>query len=243
VFGRAARAFRFGNADERVGAGSQFGFVPPNFDLKPQTSHDVEGGVRFNQGDLNVESSVYLMRLTNEIHFVPALGIDTNLDPTQRVGWETSAFYQFNNSVRLKGGLAYTRATFREGPFAGNDIPLVSRWSGNAGLTFDIVQKLLVLDVTGRFFGSRRMDNDQQNIQPLIPENATADVKLGGTYERFFWSAAVLNVFDLHYYDYAVASGGVAGGPFFPGASPTIGVFNAYPLAGRTFMVRAGATF
>jgi iron complex outermembrane receptor protein len=85
VFGRAARAFRLGNADERVGAGSQFVFVPPNFDLKTQTSHDVQAGVRF-QGGLNVESSVYLRRLTNEIHFVPALGIDTNLDLTKRVG-------------------------------------------------------------------------------------------------------------------------------------------------------------
>jgi iron complex outermembrane receptor protein len=69
-------------------------------------------------------------------------------------------------------------------------------------------------------------------------------MKLGGTYEHFFWAAAVLNVFDLHYYDYAIASGGVAAGPFFPaGAPPTIGAFNGYPLAGRTYMLRAGATF
>lgn len=243
VFARAARAFRLGNADERVGAGGPFVFTPPNFALKTQTSHDVEGGVRWNGGGLNVESSIYLMRLDNEIHFIPALGVDTNLDPTQRWGWETTALYQFNGDVRLKGGLAYTRATFREGPFAGNDIPLVSRWSGNAGLTWDIVQKLLVLDVTGRFFGERRMDNDQMNIQPLIPANATADVKLGGSYDRFFWSAAVLNVFDLHYYDYAIASGGIAAGPFFGGLPPTIGLFSAFPLAGRTFMLRAGATF
>lgn len=243
VLARAARAFRLGNADERVGAGGPFVFTPPNFNLKTQTSHDVEGGVRFNAGGLNAESSVYLMRLNNEIHFIPALGIDTNLDPTQRWGSETSASYQLNDALRLKGGVAYTRATFRAGPFAGNDIPLVSRWSGNSGLTWDIVQKLLVLDLTGRFFGPRRMDNDQMNVQPKIPGNATADVKLGGSYDRFFWSAAVLNVFNLHYYDYAIASGGIAAGPFFGGLPPTLGLFSAFPLAGRTFMVRAGATF
>ena len=103
---------------------------------------------------------------------------------------------------------------------------------------------LLTLDLTGRFFGPRRMDNDQINLQPLIPAQATADIKFGGQYDRFFWSAAVLNVFDRHYFDYAIASGGIAGGPFFPGGlPPTIGLYNAFPLAGRTFLVQAGATF
>lgn len=244
VFARAARAFRLGNADERVGAGGPFVFTVPTFDLKTQTSYDVEGGVRVNSGPFHLESSVYLMRLNNEIHFLPAVGVDTNLDPTQRVGWETSAFYQINNLVRVRGGVTYLNATFREGPLAGNEIPLVSRWSGYAGLSWDIVQKLLTLDVTSRLFGPRRMDNDQVNVQPLIPAEATIDVKLGGQYDRFFWSASVLNLFDKHYFDYAIASGGIAGGPFFPpGLPPTIGLFSAFPLAGRTFMVQAGATF
>ena len=47
------------------------------------------------------------MRLTNEIHFLPALGVDTNLDPTQRVGWETQAFYQINNSRACAAGCTY----------------------------------------------------------------------------------------------------------------------------------------
>jgi iron complex outermembrane receptor protein len=244
VFGRAARAFRLGNADERVGAGGPFVFTVPSFDLKTQTSYDIEGGVRVNSGLFHLESSIYLMRLKNEIHFLPALGVDANLDPTERWGWETSASYRLSDTVRLRGGVAYVRATFREGPYAGNDIPLVSRWSGNAGLSWQIVQKLLALDVTALFFGPRRMDNDQLNIQPLIPGQATVDVKLGGEYERFFWSASVLNVFDKHYFDYAIASGGIAGGPFFPaGLPPTIGLYNAFPLAGRSFMVQAGATF
>jgi len=244
VFARAARAFRLGNADERVGAGSPFAFTVPSFDLKTQTSYDVEGGVRVNTGPFSLTSSVYLMRLTNEIHFVPALGVNTNLDPTQRVGWETSALYQFSNTVRARAGLTYLDATFREGEFAGNEIPLISKWSGYAGIAWDIVPKLLTLDVTGRFFGPRRMDNDQENQQPMIPGEATVDVKLGGQYDRFFWSASVLNLLDKHYYVYAIASGGIAGGPGFPsGLPPTIGLFSGYPLAGRTFLVQAGATF
>ena len=244
VFARAARAFRLGNADERAGAGGPFVFAVPSFDLKTQTSYDVEGGVRVNSGPFSLQSSAYLMRLRNEIHFLPALGIDTNLDPTQRRGWETSAAYGLNDAMRLHGGVAYTDATFREGPYAGNEIPLVSRWSGNAGLTWDIVRELLTLDLTTNFFGSRRMDNDQINQQPLIPAEATVDVKLGGKYQHFFWSASVLNLLDKQYFDYAIASGGIAAGPFFPaGQSPTIGSYSGYPLAGRTFLLQAGATF
>jgi hypothetical protein len=51
-------------------------------------------------------------------------------------------------------------------------------------------------------------------------------------------------VFDKHYFDYAIASGGIAGGPFFPAGLPsTIGLYNAFPLAGRSFVVQAGASF
>jgi hypothetical protein len=51
-------------------------------------------------------------------------------------------------------------------------------------------------------------------------------------------------VLDKHFFDYAIASGGIAGGPFFPaGAPPTVGSFSAYPLAGRTLLAQAGMTF
>ena len=232
LFGRAARAFRLPNADERVGAGNPFGFTAPaNLDLKTQTSYDVEDGFRVKWGRFNFQSSAYVMELNNEIHFIPALFLDVNLDPTQRVGWENSATYQLTDDVRLRGGFAYTRATFREGPFAGNDIPLVSRWSGNAGASWDIWKKLLVLDVNACFVGERRMDNDQTNVQPLIPATATVDAKIGGQYDRFFWSLAVLNLFNVSYFDYAIASA------FTPG------FFSAYPQPGRTFMLRTGAIF
>ena len=232
LFGRVARAFRLPNADERVGAGNPFGITnPANLDLKTQTSSDAEQGIRINWQQLTFQSSAYVMDLRNEIHFIPALFVDVNLDPTRRIGWENSATYQLTDDVRLHGALAYTDARFREGPFAGNEVPLVSRWSGNAGVTWNIVGKTLMLDVTARYFGERRMDNDQANSQPLIPAAATVDVKIGGEYDRFFWSFAVQNLFDKDYYDYAIASA------FTPG------YFTAYPQPGRTALLRAGATF
>ena len=73
----------------------------------------------------------------------------------------------------LHGGFAYTHAVFREGPFAGNDVPLVSRYTANAGVTWNIWQNYLVFDATVRAWSSRIMDNDQANTQSRIPGNAT----------------------------------------------------------------------
>jgi iron complex outermembrane receptor protein len=85
---------------------------------------------------------------------------------------------------------------------------------------WDIRKKLLVLDVTARAWSARRMDDDQANIQPLISANATVDVKLGGEIDRFFWSIAVQNLFNVSYFDYAIASGGSPASLFGPAVPP-----------------------
>ncbi|MEH2514455.1 iron complex outermembrane receptor protein [Bradyrhizobium sp. AZCC 1610] len=229
LFGRAARAFRTPTVDERVSSGPFF--VPGTFQLKTQTSHDVEGGFRVKAGAFQMQSSIYNMDLENEIHFIPALFFNVNLDPTRRYGSETSASLRVSDTLSLRAGAAYTRAVFREGPFAGNDVPLVSRYTAMGGVTWNIWQNYLVFDATLRAWSERIMDNDQANTQRRIPADATVDLKLSGAYEHFFWSLSVNNLFDAQYYDYAIAS------------SFTPGRFSAYPLPGRTYMVKAGATF
>jgi iron complex outermembrane receptor protein len=235
VFGRAARAFRTPDVDERVSSGPAFDAffnpIPGNFTLKTQTSHDIEGGFRIKAGTFQMQSSVYSMDLVNEIHFDPVNFFNYNLDPTRRYGSETSASLRVSDTVLLRAGFAYTRAVFREGPFAGNNVPLVSPYTATAGVSWNIWQKYLVADATVRAWSERYMDNDQANTQRRIPASATIDVKLGGEYERFFWSVSANNLLNALYYDYAIAS------------SFTPGRFSAYPLPGRTYMVKAGATF
>jgi iron complex outermembrane receptor protein len=236
VFGRAARAFRTPNVDERLSSGPSFDLnlfvpLPGNFALRTQTSHDVEGGFRIKSGGFQLQSSIYNMELENEIHFIPALFYNVNLGPTRRYGSETSASLRISDSVTLRGGAAYTRAVFREGAFAGMDVPLVSRYTASGGVSWNIWQKYLVADATVRAWSERFMDNDQANTQRRIPASATIDVKLSGEYGHFFWSLSANNLLNALYYDYAVAS------------SFTAGRFAAYPLPGRTYMVKAGATF
>jgi iron complex outermembrane recepter protein len=231
VFARAASAFRTPNIDERVGAGP-FASPVKSFDLKIQTSNDVEAGFRIKAGKFEMQTSVYNMDLTNEIQFDPVNFIDVNLDPTRRYGTETAASLRVNDALLFRGGFAVTRAVFREGPFTGNDIPIVSRITANGGVTWNIWQNYLVADATVRYWGTRYMDNDQFNTRQVIPADATVDFKLSGEYQKFFWSLTVNNVFNALYYDYAAASTN----PFSP-------AFSAYPLPGRTALLKAGIKF
>jgi iron complex outermembrane receptor protein len=237
VFGRVAQSFRVPNVDERVATVTRLSAVPTTFDLKTQKSRDVEGGIRITSDLVDLQWSAYDMRLTDEIHFRfgPSFqASNINLDPTRRYGHETFATVRVNERVRIKGAVAYTRAVFREGLFAGNDVPLVSRWTGNIGLSWDIFPKWLTFDGVIRYVGERRMDNDQTNVQPMIPAHTLVDVRLGGEVDRFFWSLAVQNLFDVQYFDYAIAS------PFPFGAGSQLNTYNAYPQPGRTVWFKAG---
>lgn len=80
----------------------------------------------------------------------------------------------------VRSGVAYMRAVFREGSWAGNDLPLVSRYTASAGVTWNIWQNYLVFDAIARFWCERRMDNDQAGTQKPIPADGTIDLKLSG---------------------------------------------------------------
>ena len=205
--------------------------VPGNFRLKTQTSHDIEGGFRIKSGGFQMQSSIYNMDLENEIHFIRRCSTTSTSIRPAVTARRPALRCASATRVLLRGGMAYTRAVFREGEFAGKDVPLVSRYTASGGVTWNIWQNYLVFDATVRAWSERIMDNDQANTQRRIPADATVDLKLSGAYDHFFWSLSVNNLFDAQYYDYAIAS------------SFTPGRFAAYPLPGRTYMVKAGATF
>lgn len=229
LFGRMAQTFRVPNIDERIGS------VPvmtvTEFDLKTQKSHDFEGGVRFRFGALEIQSSVYEMQLTNELHFNPITFKNENLDPTRRRGWETIASWRASDDLRFRGSLTWIDARFREGPLAGNVVPVVSKWSGSAGMSWNIIDKRLVLDADIRHFSNRFLDGNEINSTALfmIPSRTLVDVRLGGELDQFFWSVSVQNLLNERSYDYALDT-----------SSPGFPFVSFYPQPGRTFLLRAG---
>lgn len=229
LFGRIGRSFRLPTADERVGQ-SPWG-VPTSFSLKTQTSDDVEVGIRLRRHAVGLQSSVYLMKLHNELHYDPVTFTNVNLGRTRRYGVENSLDWQVSRAVHAAAGLSYTRAQFTSGPWNGNDVPLVSKWTGYGGLTWKLPGGRAVLDADVLYVGSRRFDNDQANVQPLIPAHTLVDVGVRGAIGMLRYSLAVQNLFDRKYFDYGVAS------------TAAYGVYNAYPMPGRSIKGRIGVRF
>ena len=110
-------------------------------------------------------------------------------------------------------------------------MPLVSTWTGSGAVSWDIMPKWLTFDGVVRYVGQRRMDNDQTNLQPLIPAHYLVDVRLGGEIDQFFWSFCGAESVRRDYFDYAIAS------PFPFGFASALGTYNAYPQPGRSYML------
>jgi len=228
VFARTARSFRLPTVDERTRTDTG----DPN--LRTQTSWDVETGLRYGVGPVDLQSSVFLMETRNELRFNPSLGggfgANSNLDPLRRIGFENSANLRLTEAVRVKASVTLMDTEFTEGTFSGREVPLVSNVVGHATLFWDLPEDLRAA-VTASYFGNKRLDNDEANRQPTIPGYALVDAKIGGPLYGFTWSAEVANLLDRDYYDYGVAS------------TTTLGTYNAYPLPGRTVLLRLGRRF
>jgi iron complex outermembrane receptor protein len=225
AFARAGRSFRVPTMDERIKP-----FTGADMNLNTQTSYDVEAGGRYEWATASLQASAFWMEVDDEIHFDPTTFTNINYDPTRRQGLEASLFWQPRDDLRLQASAAYIRARFREGPFSGNEVPLVAPITGSVSGTWQ-AHELVAVSAAVNYVGEKRMDNDEANFQPEIDSYYLVDLGLSGTYRSVKWSARVNNLLDEDYYSYAVAS------------ATTFGVFNAYPLPGRTFRLQLGLTF
>jgi len=106
----------------------------------------------------------------------------------------------------------------------------VPRHKLNAGASWTFVPKAR-LNALVTYVGSQYMDNDEGNTGTKIPAYTVADLKLAWEDRGWRLSAAVNNLFDEQYYNYAVRS------QFVPDR------YNAYPLPERNFTMTAEYTF
>jgi len=227
VFGRVGRGIRVPNVDERIAT------LDNAFGLLTQTSREAELGTRFENGQAFLQVSVYEMLLRHEIMLDPNVnfGTNINLDPTRRSGVELQGSFGITSDIRVRAGFAVTDARFIDGPYEGNAVPLVAPYTANAGIEWDATREIR-LTGTVTYGGEKRLDNDQANFQPKIPDYALVDLRADGRLlETWHWSAQVNNLFDKSYFNYGVASAAV------------FGTYNAYSLPGRSFLARLGKKF
>lgn len=243
VGARAGRSFRFATVDEIFETSASF--VREFQFLRPQRATAYEAFVEQRFARASLRAALFRVDVTDEIRLDPyTSGIgNTNLPPLRRQGFELAAGANPLASLRLDAAYTFTSARFREGvlpgggfsiasnvDLAGQTVPLVPRhrlslggtWSWTAATRLSVHQTLV---------SNARMENDEINGFMRIPGYGVTDVKLMHQAGDWRFTAAIANLFDSEYYQYAVRSQFVATR------------FNAYPLPGRTFSVAASYTF
>ena len=199
--------------------------------LDPQTGNGVDLGTHYKQGRYSGTANVYYMRLKNEIHFDPTTFTNINLDPTERYGIELNGTVAINDQFSLQGNYTYMRSKFTDGPFDGNNVPLVPENKASlAGSWRPTPATDLILAIN--YVDSKYFDNDQSNtFGKKIPSYTTVDAKLSHTVRGFRMTAEVNNIFEEEFYEYGVSS------------TFSAGVYNAYPLPERTILFTVSREF
>lgn len=226
VFGRVGRAFRVPTVDERVLSSATY----DSFDLNTQTSWDAELGARRRIGGATVRGSAFVMQLKDEIVFNSTTFLNENVDPTKRLGLEAGADIPLADRWNLGLSATWLQAKFREGQFAGKDVPLVAPWTGTANVRWEFTRDWF-LTGTVTAAGPRRLENDEDNQGPTIPAHALVDMRLATQQGAWTFAAQVNNLLDRDYFTYGVQS------------TSNVNIYNAYPLPGRSWRVEAGVRF
>lgn len=243
VIGRTGRSYRFANVDEIYETSplfaNEFQF------LRPQTARSYEVAYEARPQHGWLRASLFVIDVNDEIHldaFTTGIG-NTNLPPSRRRGLELEARWQLSNALRVGAAYAYTDAKFREGvlpggtftqqnvTIAGKTVPLVPRHKLNLHASWSFDERTR-LNASLAYVSEQFMDNDEGNTLGVkIPAYTVADLKL--THHRGPWrvTAAVNNLSNEKYYNYAVRSQFVADR------------YNAYPLPERNFMMTAEYAF
>mgnify|MGYP001825839724 CR=1 FL=1 len=230
VYLKASRSARIATIDEL------FEVDPENFlqvfsDLDPQTANGIDIGISHDRGTISGRANLYYMRLKDEIHYDPDTFSNINLDPTRRYGLELSAAVSPLERLDIQASYTRMHAEFRDGPYDGNDVPLVPRHSASLVTTWR-QSPATDLTVALNYVANRYFDNDQTNdFGEKIPSYKTVDVQASHVYSGYRFTAKVNNLLADKHYDYGVRS------TFSPG------VYNAYPLPERTLLFTVSRKF
>lgn len=227
-FGRIGSSFRLPNVDE-------VGFTQPSTVLQPQTSRDLEAGLRWS-GDIGrTEIRFYRNALSNELAYdstvansnsFSGFGANVNLDPTLRQGLEIQSKYIVSKTLETVLNASWRQSKFSEGAHAGNNIPLAPKGTLAATAIWQPVAGHSV-NAGVNWVSSQSVDVDNQcSISSYTTFSAGYSYQL----RNMEFSFGVSNLTDLKYYTVAFTC--------------TAGVINGiYPEAGRAWKAAARFVF
>jgi iron complex outermembrane recepter protein len=227
AYAKTGTAFRFANTDELFGY--DLNTYAPVYSgiLRPQHGISNEVGMRFANDSTRLKASLYRLTLVDEIDYSLATYTNVNLDPTQRTGLESSLAYKISTDLMLRLSYSYTDATFREGIYAGNELPMVAKNKGTVQLNWHngIANYSAAINAVGK----RRYSNDYANTDGYFAGYATAD--FAGNWDLKPWTliAKLNNALDRHYATTAFFDG-FSSNYYYPAEPRSLFVSVAYRL-------------
>jgi iron complex outermembrane receptor protein len=194
--------FRYPFVDEQV---SIYGFPFDTFysDLDPERGYDFEVGLETGPAEwLRVVASGYLLDMSDEIAVDPVTFANVNLDKTRHLGAEAEIQLDATKWLVITGNYTFTLATFRDGTYKDNRVPLVPlhQVAGTTRVDFPLG---FTLSASGSYLTEAYAAGDLDNDQSTLPDYLLVGVSvryhpsyLPGKLDVF---VGVDNLFDVAY--------------------------------------------
>ncbi len=262
-YGNYSESFRIPNIDERIKAttsgsfalkdqeskGVELGFIFANTILSLNASYyqmDTKNEIQYDQSvntnldpierqGLNIDLEYKpddRQKIRTSLNYTNAEFTSGSLTPgsggPDSCNYDNTTYCSNSNTWKnlMGGGTTFS--------LVGKKVPLV------APINFTInyeneLQENLKLDLEFKYTDEKYVSNDQENIEPQIPDYHLINTSLTSLNGPYRVSVGVNNVLDKKVYDFAVSS------TFHDDAH--YGLSNVYPLAERNMFVNFGYTF
>jgi len=207
------RSFRFPVTDELILVFPTFKVNPV---MKPQTGNHYEAGIRHVFTDkIEAGLTVFWIDLHDEIFYNPATFTNENYPRTRRQGMEAGVKVKPFPWLSIWGNYGYIKPVLRDGPFSGNDIPLVPRHKGSIGADINLGSGFL-FNIRTNLVGSRYFISDWANQVDRLDAYYTLDTKLSYAWKGLKAFIGVNNLFNRKYAEYAVTNATGTAQSFYP---------------------------
>lgn len=213
--------FSFPKANEQISA------TTTGSTLLAQTGVSYEAGAEWQHEKFNAQLNLYRLQLHHEIAFNPQqtatqpFGAWNNLDDTLRDGATIALHYAMTSTLALYNQLNLVNPRFRDGIYAGNQIPAVPKITGNAGLEYNWTeawQLKYYLTYNGTQYASEDVNNTGSRLAGYWLNNAAIQ------YDRhsYLVSVEVMNLFNQTYASYAYYNPDSNANTYYPAAGRNI---------------------
>lgn len=229
AFAKAGTVFRFANTDELFGQDPFTGNPVFAGDLRPQHGRIVQVGASTSGAWGSAHATAYRLDMSDEIGFDGATFANVNLAATRRQGLEGELSWHVVPALDLRAAQTLTDAAFREGTYAGDNLPLVAREKTSLLAVFD-ARQAGTYSAGLTHLGGRPYSGDFANALGTLAGYTTADLQARWRFSRWTLTARVINALDRRYAAYGGYSSYLADHYYYPADARSVFVALRYDV-------------